>query len=844
MLESVLTQRSEQVDKRGMRIRVRGKFLFAGEAKLYLRGVTYGTFHPDKTGAQFPPRQQVDEDFQQMAASGVNAVRVYTPPPFWLLDLAWQHGLYVMVGLPWEQHIAFLDQAGLQKAIEQRVRAAVRESSNHPAVLCYVVGNEIPAPIVRWHGRRRVERFIRRLYRAVKAEAPETLVTYVNYPTTEYLDLPFLDFFCFNVYLETPDKLDDYLAQLQNLAGDKPLVMAEIGLDSRRNSDAKQAETLDWQIRTIFAAGCAGMFVFAWTDEWYRGGYDIEDWDFGLTTRNREPKPALRAVANAFEGPPFPAGIQWPKFSVVVCTYNGARTLRNCLEGLKAMTYPNFEVIVVDDGSKDDTATIAAQYPFQLIQTENCGLGSARNTGLKAANGEIVAYIDDDARPDPHWLHYLGWTYLNTDYAAVGGPNIPPPEDGPIAECVANAPGGPVHVMFNHRDAEHIPGCNCSFRRDQLNAVGGFDPRYRAAGDDVDVCWRFLERGWKIGFHAGAMVWHHRRPSLRTYWKQQRGYGKAEALLEAKWPSKYNSFGHVTWAGRLYGKGLTKALGHWRVYHGFWGSAPFQRLYTARPHSLASLMLTPEWYLLNLMLAVLVVVSPSHGFLRYSAIPLLVSVFVPLLSVARSVSEAQFLHAKLRYRLLTGVLHIVQPLARLWGRFAHGLTPWKRRGVHEWAGLHSRVLRVWSEKWKAPEEWLTSVEGLLRSEDVSVQRGGDYDTWDIQTRGGFAGIVRLKLAIEEHGGGKQMLLFRLEPSVTRMAGVAVILMSLISVLAYIDHSVQLSAVFVMGAVLVLYRMITDCTVAAATVESALESLSEKSATANEALATVVHLGSS
>ena len=115
----------------------------------------------------------------------------------------------------------------------------------------------------------------------------------MNYPTTEYLDLPFLDFYCFNVYLETPEKLEAYLAQLQNLAGDKPLVMAEIGLDSRRNSEAKQSETLDWQIRTIFAADVPECSSFAWTDEWYRGGYDIDDWDFGLTTRDRQPKPAL-----------------------------------------------------------------------------------------------------------------------------------------------------------------------------------------------------------------------------------------------------------------------------------------------------------------------------------------------------------------------------------------------------------------------------------------------------------------------------------------------------------------------------------------------------------------------
>ncbi len=82
--------------------------------------------------------------------------------------------------------------------------------------------------------------------------------------------------------------------------------MAEIGLDSRRNGLERQAEVLDWQIREVFAEGCAGAFVFAWSDEWHRGGYDIEDWDFGLTDRDRRPKPALAAVANAFAEVPFP----------------------------------------------------------------------------------------------------------------------------------------------------------------------------------------------------------------------------------------------------------------------------------------------------------------------------------------------------------------------------------------------------------------------------------------------------------------------------------------------------------------------------------------------------------
>jgi hypothetical protein len=170
-----------------------------------------------------------------------------------------------------------------------------------------------------------------------------------------------------------------------------------------------------------------------------------------------------------------------------VCTYNGSRTLRTCLEGLQRLEYPNYEVIVIDDGSTDDSAAIAQQYPVRVIRQRNEGLSSARNTGMDAAGGEIIAYLDDDAWPDPHWLHYLAWTYLHNDYAAVGGPNIPPPEDGAIAECVANSPGGPAHVMISHREAEHIPGCNCSFLTKELRAIGGFDAQFRTAGDDVDV---------------------------------------------------------------------------------------------------------------------------------------------------------------------------------------------------------------------------------------------------------------------------------------------------------------------------------------------------------------------
>jgi Glycosyl hydrolases family 2, TIM barrel domain len=284
----------------GSRPMALGKFLFAGGEKLYLRGVTYGTFRPGEDGSEYPDPARVEADFREMALNGVNSVRTYSVPPRHLLDAAARHRLRVLIGLPWEQHVAFLEERVLAGSIEQRLREGVRACAGHPAVLGYAVGNEIPAPIVRWHGRRRVERFLRWLYEAAKDEDPDGLVTYVNFPTTEYLQLPFLDFHCFNVYLESDRQLESYIARLQNVAGDRPLVMAEIGLDSRRHGEERQAESVEGQVRLSFAAGCAGAFIFAWTDEWHRGGYEVEDWDFGLTDRQRRRKAALAAARRAF----------------------------------------------------------------------------------------------------------------------------------------------------------------------------------------------------------------------------------------------------------------------------------------------------------------------------------------------------------------------------------------------------------------------------------------------------------------------------------------------------------------------------------------------------------------
>jgi ABC-type multidrug transport system fused ATPase/permease subunit/GT2 family glycosyltransferase len=827
---------------RHARPRSGGKFFYVADKKLYLRGVTYGTFRPRSIDeGDYGSPEQVDADFAAMAHSGINSVRLYTVPPRWLLDIAGQHGLYVMVGIPWEQHIAFLESKKQKASITGRIREGVRSCAGHPAVLGYAIGNEIPSSMVRWYGHRRVEQFLHRMYNAAKEEDPAALVTYVNYPTTEYLDLSFLDFVSFNVYLETQETLSAYLARLQNLAGDRPLVMGELGLDSMRNGLAKQATTLSWQIETAFNGGCAGAFVFAWTDEWHRGGQDVEDWDFGLTDRMRNPKPALAVVGDTFNRMPFPADKEgddrlWPFISVVVCSHNGEQTLHDCCEGLLSQEYPHFEVIVVDDGSTDATASIAAEYGFRVVRTANQGLSSARNTGLYAANGEIVAYTDDDAQPDPHWLRYLATSFRTTDYVGIGGPNIPPPTGSTVARCVANAPGGPLHVLINDTEAEHIPGCNMAFRRSSLLEVGGFDPLYRVAGDDVDICWQVQARGWKIGFNPAAMVYHHRRNSIRAYWRQQVGYGRAEALLEKKWPEKYNSAGHVRWAGRLYGDGLVPAL--WtpraRIYGGVWGSAPFQSVYGPHTNGLLALPSMPEWYFLT---GLLLLIS-LFGFLwspLLLALPLLaLAVAAPLIQAGLGAARATFADPQrhssptqlLVPHALTFLLYLIQPLARLAGRLSRGLSPWRNPGTAAplLAPFWPTTMLTWRETWQSTDDWLEAVEAQIKGTGGAVKRGGNYDRWDLQARGGLLASGRLRMGLEDHSGGRQLARFRMWAALR--PGLMWFLFICAGLALYAGTSGAWVAAAVLGLVWLLFavRTLHECAAAVGTLRAGVRAL--------------------
>jgi hypothetical protein len=132
--------------------------------------------------------------------------------------------------------------------------------------------------------------------------------------------------------------------------------------------------------------------------------------------------------------------------------------------------------------------------------------------------------------------------------------------------------------MLDDHEAEHVPGCNLAVTRAAFFEIGGFDSDFWTAGDDVDFCWRLRDAGKRIGFAPTAFVWHHRRPSLRGYLRQQIGYGLAEAMLMRKHPSRFSPSGDARWHGMIYTGAPVRVAGAVTIYHGPMGLAGYQEI--------------------------------------------------------------------------------------------------------------------------------------------------------------------------------------------------------------------------------------------------------------------------
>ncbi len=248
-----------------------------------------------------------------------------------------------------------------------------------------------------------------------------------------------------------------------------------------------------------------------------------------------------------------------PKISVIVCSYNGAARIKETLESLKNQSYPNLEVIVVDDGSTDRTSDVARQYDFKLIRLEkNLGLAAARNRGVKEAAGEIIAFTDDDCIAHKDWIKNLAEVYSASEVDGVGG-RIEAYSTSSLLEKYAYFARHPIYahrpqIESGHRvinylknffglggakliDGQRIAGmmgANSSFRRSLLERAGGRDERFKNYGEDWDLNVRLSKLGANLVYRDGAVIYHKHRIDLKSFVRHMFKYGEVYYTIHKK----------------------------------------------------------------------------------------------------------------------------------------------------------------------------------------------------------------------------------------------------------------------------------------------------------------------
>jgi len=768
------TGRHRRVGGVANRVRRDGKFFRLGDHKFHVKGVTYGPFKPNADGDPITSPDEARRDFQIIKDLGANCVRVYHIPPTWFLDLLESFGLKVFLDVAWPKNMAFVGDEDLTRQARAAVREAAERCGNHPALFAISVVNEIPSDIVRYFGPERVEAFVDDLCAVVKRHAPDCLVTFANFPTTEYLNPRGTDFVCFNVYLHNEQTFRNYLARLQNIAGEKPLMLGEYGIDTfREKTEEQQAEILVNHVKAVFEEGLVGTFIFSFTDDWNVRGYQIEEWAFGIVKRDRTPKAAYAKLQPVLARVPQTADVKLPMMSVIVCSYNGATTTDTCLRSMDCINYHNadgtrnFEVVFVDDGSRDNTPEIVALHPWvRNIKQKNMGLSYARNVGMSAALGEMIVYTDSDCEADEDWLYYLALNLVRSKHVGMGGPNLIPNEGSWVADCVGLSPGGPTHVMIDDRTAEHVPGCNMAFYTWAAKEIQGFDPQFRKAGDDVDFIWRLQHHGYSIGFAPAAQVWHYRRNSVAAYLKQQRGYGEAEAMLRYKHPDHFNTLGASHWRGKIYGGDRVGVrVGGDVIYHGLFGTGLFQTIYRKPASVTAMMMMSVEWHLLGVFITVL-------GLAFWPLLIVAASMFVaPLaLAITAAVQAPMPRHPHPLSRLMIAYLHFRQPIARGWARYAVRLRAKtltvKARSYASTDKLpldpnEKRTLLYWHNQY----DRLPLLSKLLNESTSAGWRtriDSGWGAWDMEIYGSRWVKVRVTSASEHHDGRGYLTRVRVE----------------------------------------------------------------------------------
>lgn len=237
-----------------------------------------------------------------------------------------------------------------------------------------------------------------------------------------------------------------------------------------------------------------------------------------------------------------------PRITVIVCTRNRPDELDVCLEALDAQRYPSYDVLVVDNASTgDETRRVAERHGVRYAREARRGLDRARNRGLEESTSPIVAYTDDDARPEPGWLEAIARGFSSPDVLGVTG-LVLPAELATGAQILFEDVYGGMGKGFDQRiftrrgrrmgyQPEHFGvGCNMAFRREELARLGGFDPALdvgtaTGGGGDLDAFQRLLEADGAVVYRPDAVVRHVHRRSLGALRRQLFDNGRAYSAL-------------------------------------------------------------------------------------------------------------------------------------------------------------------------------------------------------------------------------------------------------------------------------------------------------------------------
>lgn len=218
------------------------------------------------------------------------------------------------------------------------------------------------------------------------------------------------------------------------------------------------------------------------------------------------------------------------RVSVVVPSRNSEKTIKGCLDSLIRQTYKEFEIIVVDASSNDGTLDIVSSYPVKIIVQEKGNLAHARNIGLAASTGDIVAFLDSDAMAPPDWLLAVANRFRTSNLAVVGGPDYAPANSNTWARACSFVDSHIVPMVYRWGPVESITGCNVAYKKENLERVGGFNEELDSA-EETDVNRRIRNQGAQILFDPQTSVIHQPRRSPSQYFKQNFLYGVGKGQM-------------------------------------------------------------------------------------------------------------------------------------------------------------------------------------------------------------------------------------------------------------------------------------------------------------------------